>query len=43
MTAREKLDQVLAALPGERLCEVLDFARFLLWIEKQEEDERKAG
>lgn len=41
MTTRERLDQILASLPEVRLCEVLDFARFLRWREEQEKQERE--
>ena len=39
MTTKEKLLKVLDALPEARLGEVLDFARFLYWLERQAKDE----
>jgi hypothetical protein len=38
MTTREKLDQVLAKLPEGRLGEVYDFARYLRWLEEEQEE-----
>jgi hypothetical protein len=42
MTFRERLDQVLASLPDNRLSEIYDFARYLRWLEQQEKEERAA-
>jgi hypothetical protein len=42
MNIREALDKVLADLPEARLWEVLDFARYLRWLEKEEKEERDA-
>jgi hypothetical protein len=39
MTTTEKLLKVLEALPERRLGEVLDFARFVYWLERQEKEE----
>lgn len=39
MTTQEKLLKVLDALPEARLGEVLDFARFLYWLERQAKEE----
>ncbi len=41
MTTREALDRVLAELPELRLCEVLDFARYLRWLEHRDKQERE--
>jgi hypothetical protein len=41
MTLRERLDQVLAELPEHRLCEVLDFAGYLRWLEHRNQEERR--
>src|ERR1700694_5570964 len=41
-TTREALDKVLADLPEARLWEVIDFARYLRWLEKEEREERHA-
>jgi hypothetical protein len=41
ITTKEKLLQVLDTLPETRVCEVLDFARFLRWREEQEKQERE--
>jgi hypothetical protein len=39
MTTKEKVLKVLDALPEARLAEVLDFARFLYWLERQAKEE----
>jgi len=39
MSAKEKLLKVMETLPEIRLCELLDFARFLRWLEQQEKEE----
>ena len=39
MTTKEKLLKVLDALPEARLSEVLDFARFFYWLERQAKEE----
>jgi hypothetical protein len=39
MTAKEKLLKVLDNLPELRQYEVLDFARYVLWLEKQAKEE----
>jgi hypothetical protein len=39
MTTKEKLFQVLETLPEARLVQVLDFARFVYWLERQARDE----
>lgn len=39
MTTREALDRVLKDLPEARLWEVLDFARYLRWLEKEAREE----
>ncbi len=39
MTTKEKLLKFLDALPEARLSEVLDFARFLYWLERQAKEE----
>jgi hypothetical protein len=39
MSAREKLLKVMDALPETRQYEVLDFARYLCWLEKREQEE----
>jgi hypothetical protein len=39
MSTKEKLLKVLDALPEGRLGEVLDFARFLYWLERQAKEE----
>jgi hypothetical protein len=39
MTIREALDKVLTDLPEARLWEVLDFARYLRWLEKEAREE----
>jgi hypothetical protein len=41
MSLRERLDKVLADLPERRLCEVFDFARYLLWLEQRDREERE--
>lgn len=41
MTLRERLDKVLAELPERRLCEVLDFASYLRWLEQRDHEERQ--
>ncbi len=40
MTTKETLERVLQVLPEERLHEVLDFARFVLGREEQEQWQR---
>ncbi len=40
MSTKEKLMKVMENLPETRLCELLDFARFLYWLEQQEKEER---
>ena len=42
MTLRECLDKVLADLPERRLCEVIDFTRYLHWLEQHDQEERAA-
>jgi len=42
MNTKEKLLKVMENLPETRLCEILDFARFLYWLELQEKEERDA-
>ena len=39
MTTREALDKVLNDLPAARLWEVLDFAHYLRWLEKEAREE----
>ena len=39
MTIHEALDKVLNDLPETRLWEVLDFARYLRWLEKEAGEE----
>jgi hypothetical protein len=39
MTTREAIDKVLKDLPEPRLWEVLDFARYLRWLEKEANEE----
>jgi hypothetical protein len=39
MTLPEQLDHVLAGLSRARLSEVLDFASFLAWLDRQEAQE----
>jgi hypothetical protein len=41
MNTKEKLLKVMEHLPEVRLCELLDFARFLFWLEQQEKQERQ--
>lgn len=41
MSTKEKLLKVMENLPELRLCELLDFARFLYWLERQEKEERE--
>jgi len=41
-STKEKLLQVVDTLPEMRLCELLDFARYLRWLEQQEKEEREA-
>ena len=41
-STKEKLLQVVDALPEMRLCELLDFARYLRWLEQQAKEEREA-
>jgi hypothetical protein len=42
MNIREALDKVLADLPEARLWEVLDFARYVRWLEKEAQEEAAA-
>jgi hypothetical protein len=39
MTTKEKVLKVMDNLPEARLCELLDFARFLYWLERQAQEE----
>ena len=41
MRTKDKLLKVMENLPETRLCELLDFARFLYWLEQQEKEERE--
>ncbi len=41
MTPRESIDKVLNELPEMRLYEVLDFARYLRWLEERDRQERE--
>jgi hypothetical protein len=41
MSTKEKLLKVMENLPETRLSELLDFARFLYWLERQEKEERE--
>jgi hypothetical protein len=47
MTTREQLNEILDSLPDMRLYEVLDFARYLYWLEgrarEELEDWKRAG
>ena len=40
MSTKEKLMKLMESLPETRLCALLDFARFLLWLEKRGKEER---
>ena len=42
MSTKEKLLKVMETLPEIRLCELLDFARYLRWLEQQDKEERNA-
>ncbi len=42
MNAREAINKVLDDLPAARLWEVLDFARYLRWLEKGAQEEHDA-
>jgi hypothetical protein len=42
LSTTEKLLKVLGELPETRRCEVLDFARYLYWLEQQAKEEREA-
>ena len=42
MTTRDAINKVLDDLPEARLWEVLDFARYLRWLEKEEKEEHDA-
>jgi hypothetical protein len=42
LTTKEKILKVLENLPETRQFEVLDFARFLYWLEVQDKQERQA-
>lgn len=39
MSTRDKLLKVMENLSETRLCELLDFARYLYWLEQQEKEE----
>jgi hypothetical protein len=41
MSTREQIDELLAALSEPRLCELLNFARYLRWADAQEREERE--
>ncbi len=40
ITTKEKILQVMDTLPEIRLCELLDFARYLRWLEERAKQER---
>jgi len=42
MSTKETLEKVLAALPEPQLSKVLDFAQYLRWSDKLEQEERQA-
>jgi hypothetical protein len=39
MSTKEKLMKLMESLPETRLCALVDFARFLLWLEKRGKEE----
>ena len=41
MSPKDKVLTVMENLPETRLCELLDFARFLFWLEKQQKEESR--